>query len=237
MEKIISKLAEIGEELIFNRNFYLHYYPPSRYVIKGNEISNAINLRHNENPSIKVLRWFDDFWLYIEININQVNIELENWDKERRVDYLKFLDGKFIKIDNNYLSVFFTLSVFQGATEDNYKTQLFRAEWDNYLDATDKHPQPHWHIYPNKYSTQTHKDFEDFIELLKSDIDFNKIVNNEGPKIGEIIELNKFHFAMNGQWSNNNTDVHNISIESDLTNWFAGILNHIKKELEYLKVK
>lgn len=42
---------------------------------------------------------------------------------------------------------------------------------------------------------------------------------------------------MNGQWSYNNTDVHSISVVSDLTNWFAGILNHIKKELEYLKVK
>jgi hypothetical protein len=53
----------------------------------------------------------------------------------------------------------------------------------------------------------------------------------------EVADIEKFHFAMNGQWSLNNSDVHKISTETELTNWFAGILNHIKKELEYLKVK
>lgn len=42
-------------------------------------------------------------------------------------------------------------------------------------------------------------------------------------------QVEKFHFAMNGQWSINNSDVHIISTESELTNWFAGILNHIKR--------
>lgn len=238
MEKILSKLNEIGKDFVLNRDFHFHFYSPSRFVIKGNEMTNAVNFKHNETPNIKVLRWFDNFWLYIEININKLNIEIENWNKDKRDEYLNFLDDSFLKIENNYHSIFFTLSVFQGLSDDNIKTQLFRAEWDNYFDSSDKHPQPHWHIYPHKYSTQIHKDFEDFLDLSENDNDFKASLKKTPIiKEKEIVDIRDFHFAMNGQWSVNNTDVHKISIESDLTNWFAGILNHIKKELECLKVK
>ena len=42
---------------------------------------------------------------------------------------------------------------------------------------------------------------------------------------------------MNGEWSDNKTDTHSISVKSDLTNWFKGLLNHLTKELKYVKDK
>ena len=46
----------------------------------------------------------------------------------------------------------------------------------------------------------------------------------------KIVNTDRFHFAMNGQWSENKSDIHSISTESDLINWFRGLLNHLKKE-------
>ena len=128
-------------------------------------------------------------------------------------------------------NIFFSLSVLQGEADDVEKVQLFRAEWDNYEIPSNNHPQPHWHFY-------TRKDIEDlkktFTELLDSpDDNFEDFIRSDK----EIVDIERFHFAMNGHWFSNGSDVHEISSANELTNWFAGILNHIKKELEYLKVK
>ncbi len=235
MDKIISKLNHIGKGYVNNN---LNFYRKSHllYVITGSNVSLATNHRKNDKFPVKVLRWFDDFWLYIEISFSKIDIELDAWGKDKKDEYLKFIDNEFIKIENNFYSIFFTLSVFQGMVEDDNKTQLFRAEWDNYKDIfSDNHPQPHWHIFPHKYSNKVHADFEDFLGLTKNDEDFNKFKGNTTDL--EVVEINRFHFAMNGQWSNNNTDVHKIKTENDLINWFEGVLNHIKKELEYIKVR
>ena len=178
------------------------------WIIEGN--SSAVNYDKNNAREIKVLKWFDDFWVYIEI---------------------KFIPKQCTRRKKKQLpNIFFTLSVFQGKNNDNIKIQLFRAEWDNYEDLSDKHPQPHWHIYP------FHKYVEDFIESIKEDEeDFNSLLQNKN--FPEIINLKKIHFAMNGRWSENKADVHKINAESDLLNWFSGVLNHIKKQLEYVNEK
>ena len=179
------------------------------FLSSNNNPSEAINVRKNTKLPIKVINWFDDIWIYIEI--------------------------KFIPNTQNILfpNTFFSLSVFQGTVDDNEKTQLFRAEWDNYLKKDNIHSQPHWHIYPHKYETKTHQDFEDFIKYTEKDDDFLSYKNNDK----HLVEINKFHFAMNGQWSQNMSDIHSITEMNDLTNWFSGLLNHIKRELEYIKEK
>ena len=215
MDKIISELNKIGKSYI-NNDFVFDTKESFVYKNSGKNLSLAINLRKNESKQVKVINWFEDFWLYIEIRFIPVGSK-----KKKSVP-----------------NIFFSLSVFQGVPENNEKTQLFRAEWDNYEEISDNHPQPHWHIYPHKYSAQIHKDFEDFINLSKNDNDFEALLKQASDmKDIEIIDIKKFHFAMNGQWSDKELDVHTISSESDLTNWFAGILNHIKKELKYIKVE
>ena len=208
MENIISTLNKIGKDYI-NTDFIFHKKEIFLYVSSGNNISQAINVRKNDSQQVNVANWFDDFWLYIE---------------------LRYVP-KSTKSKKGVPNIFFSLSVFQGEADDIEKIQLFRAEWDNYETLSNNHPQPHWHFY-------TRKDIEDlkktFTELIDSpDDNFEDFIKSDK----KIVDIERFHFAMNGQWSVNNSDVHKISIENDLTNWFAGLLNHIKRELDYLKVK
>ena len=208
MESIISKLNIISRDYI-NSDFSFHRKRPFLYVNSGTNISSAINLRKNDSQLVNVSQWFDDFWLYIE---------------------LKFIP-KTVPAKKIVPNIFSSLSVFQGKADDTNKVQLFRADWDNYEIPSNKHPQPHWHFY-------TRKDIEDFkktfIELIDStDDNFEDYIKNNK----ELIDIERFHFAMNGQWSQNNSDVHGIKSENELTNWYAGILNHLKKEIEYLVLK
>lgn len=208
MENIISTLNKISKDYI-GADFIFHKKESFLYVSSGNNISQAINIRKNDSQQVNVSNWFDDLWLYIDLRY------VPKRTKSKEV------------IPN----IFFSLSVFQGEADDVEKIQLFRAEWDNYDTPSNNHPQPHWHFYTRKDIEDLKKTFKELIESPEDN--FEDFIKSDR----EIIDIEKFHFAMNGQWSINNSDVHKISTESELTNWFAGILNHIKKELEYLKVK
>ena len=204
MEKTINNLNKIGKNY-FGESF--SFIPKNiLFYSSSNNQSNAINIRKNDKIPVKVINWFDDIWVYIEI---------------------KFVPNpKKSFFPNTY----FSMSVFQGNIDDDEKTQLFRAEWDNYPDKN-FHSQPHWHIYPHKYKMKVHQDFEDFLELSEKDKDFFSFKESDK----DLIEINKFHFAMNGQWSEKKSDIHTINEMSDLTSWFSGLLNHLKIELKNLK--
>lgn len=206
MDKIITELKKIGKDY-FDNSFNFKQVSNS-FVAKSDFMSFAINNKKNDPQKVNVINWFDDLWFYIEIK------------------YVPKIDKKEI-IPN----IIFSSSVFQGEMSDKRKLQLFRAEWDNYDEPSDKHPQPHWHIYTQREEI-IEENFEEQIRGEKNP--FNEYLESNGNKI---VNTDRFHFAMNGQWSENKSDVHSISIESDLTNWFRGLLNHLKKELEYVKRK
>ena len=202
MKKTIIKLNNIGKDYI-DDTFKL-IQKSNLFIIDGKNISKALNQKKNDNKIVNVLNWFDDYWLYIEI---------------------KFIPKSKKR---SFPNTFFTLSVFKGMIDDEIKEQLFRAEWDNYENQSDKHPQPHWHIYTNNEKEELQKSVEEAIAQTDDNfIDFMEAKN-------DFTDLSKFHFAMNGQWSNKNTDIHKIVKETDLTNWFSGVLNHLKNELKYL---
>ena len=201
-KKIITKLNTIGKDYI-DATFNL-INKSDLFIINGDNISKAISQKKNDNKTVNVLNWFDDYWLYIEI--------------------------KFIPKSNkkSLPNTFFTLSIFKGNIDDEIKEQLFRAEWDNYENQSYKHPQPHWHIYTSNEKEELQQTVEEAI--AQTDDTFIDFIEDKN----EFTNLSSFHFAMNGQWSNKNTDVHKIENETDLINWFAGVLNHLKKELKYL---
>ena len=207
MEKTIKNLIKIGRNY-FGESFS---FTPKNNVFysSSNNQSNAINIRKNDRAPIKVVNWFDDIWVYI---------------------VMKFVPNPK---KGAFPNTFFSLSVFQGDIDDKEKTQLFRAEWDNYPDNKNSHSQPHWHIYPHKYKMKVHQDFEDFLELSEKDKDFLSFKKSDK----DLIEINQFHFAMNAQWSEKKSDIHTINEMSDLTSWFSGLLNHLKLELKELKVE
>jgi hypothetical protein len=114
----------------------------------------AVNRFDMPQESVKVLNWFDDFWLYLEI---------------------KFSTKQDIIIIRT------SLSVFQGEDNDNEKYQLFRAEWDDYNNADEIHAQPHWHITSAQTIEKILKDYfsydSDFSSILEQEKD--KIVDEQ----------------------------------------------------------
>ena len=121
-----------------------------------------------------------------------------------------------------------SISVFKSL--DEKFIQLFRAEWDDFEDNHSPHPQPHWHITSDKSVANT---FDEYAREFGED-GFMNILNSEKEQISS---LNKFHFAMKGKWEEDMT--HSMSIESSeqVSNWFAGLLNSIRTELEYIDKK
>lgn len=165
----------------------------------NNNISNAYNDYGNDGEQINVVKWFDDFWLFVEI---------------------QFLSPK---------GTIVSLSIFQGEDTDPQKKQLFRAEWDDYKDGSIAHPQPHWHFLTNKIIKNSVKEFS---ELLADEREtFEEFIEEEASKI---IDMSKFHFAMNGDWTGNRLHVHEIRDENILANWFGGLLGYLKSELEFM---
>jgi len=156
-KKIISKINNSCKNYFPKESMFLlrPIRENNRYIISGKYLEKAINNYNNDHEEVKVLWWFDDFWLYIEI--------------------------RFQKSETDIPNTFISLSVFQGNDSDNNKKQLLRAEWDNF-DDNDIHPQPHWHIYSDNSFEKTFVEMIDddsFADLLNEEkskgIDLKKI--------------------------------------------------------------
>ena len=172
------------------------------YRIEGN--SYGLN-RYDYEP-VKVLRWFDKFWLYIEV---------------------KFIIDKS-KIGNKLLQNIHTnisISVYEGEDNDERKIQLFRAEWDDMNNPTEKHSQPHWHITSNQAIEKTFEEYSNHFD----NGDFISLLEKEKSKL---VEVKNIHFAMNGNWQNDQTHVHSIDNSEKVAKWLKGLLSHIRIELE-----
>lgn len=175
------------------------------YVIEGN--GTALNRFDYPQERVKVLKWFDDVWLYIEIKA--------------------FGKTKNRKINIEKINI--SISVFQGDEYNEDKFQLFRAEWDDYNNTNEKHAQPHWHITTNqalensflKYSDTFEK--QDYIDLLESEKK-------------KVYEIKNMHFAMSGNWQEKPHFIHKIESEEQIVNWIQGLLGHVREELQYLSV-
>jgi len=137
------------------------------YRIEGSSFA----LNRSDFEPVKVLKWFGRFWLYIEIKFII--------EKSKQVN-------RQIEITHSNIS----LSVYEGEDNDNKKSQLFRAEWDDMNNDTEKHSQPHWHITSSQAIERTleeysnHFDNRDFMELLEKEK-------------SEIFDVKRIHFAMN----------------------------------------
>jgi hypothetical protein len=201
-ENIIKGINNSCKHYFTESNFVLSPIFPNgyRYIISGNYMTKALNIHKNDKEEVKVLKWFDNFWLYIDI--------------------------RFEKSETDMLNTFISLSVFHDQNHDENKTQLFRAEWDNF-DHDDLHPQPHWHIYSDHDSKD--KNFVESIEEDKKKENFENFLKQPS------IDIKRFHFAMNGDWANTDgIHTHKLTNEESIINWFKGLLGHIKHQLDYV---
>ena len=194
--------------VLFDDNFYLIHYLTSNNlsIYRNQDTSKALN-KFKENELVDVLKWFDDFWLFLEI---------------RFIKNLIFQNNKKIIQINTYIS----FSIFQGKENDNYKIQLFRAEWDDNNNPSEIHAQPHWHITSNQALEKTLEEF------ITEDSENNELLSYITGEKNKIKDINEIHFAMNGNWQNDNTHVHLIDNEDKIVKWILGLLKHIKTELE-----
>lgn len=193
-----------------------------RYTVDS---TNAFNDYGNEGENVKVVKWFSDFWLFVEISIIPIEeVVILNKKQKEFIEEIKNTPKTHLKI---------SVSVFQGEELDDSKNQLFRAEWDDYGDGSMNHPQPHWHFLSNKAIENT---VSSFSEIASDDIKdtFEEDLKEEKSKT---IDLSKFHFAMNGDWNNTSKHIHAVNNKDNLAKWFGGLLAYLKTELKYIDTK
>ena len=201
-------IASINSEFkyLFTLKGYTTQHNIQSFRVEGT--SNALNRFEHPFSLVKVFSWFSEFWLFLEIRF------IKNEIKKGR---------KTVPQLHTSISV----SVFQGKDSDEIKYQLFRAEWDDFNNSKEIHSQPHWHITSNQ---ALEKSFTDYAKDLDQD-GFISLLENEKEKV---LDVTKIHFAMNGNWQNGQTNIHGIDDEKKIVNWFQGLLQHIKTELEYV---
>ena len=205
--KELIKSINTGCKSLFDNPFKLEAYTGNHNttVFRIEGTSSALNRFEIPYEPVKVIHWFKDFWLFLEIKFT-FSIDI----KKRK------------KTDQIY--TYISLSIFQGEESDEMKYQLFRAEWDDFCNPNEKHSQPHWHLTSNQAIEKT---FEDYSSTFEDD-GFISLLQEVKTKV---IDVNKIHFAMNGNWQNNETHIHNIDDEVKILKWLRGVLNHIRTEL------
>lgn len=177
---------------------------PKLLVYRTEGTSYALNRFDIPIEKVKVLKWFNDFWIFLEIK------QIKHYNPSKQ-------------LLENHLNL--SLCVFQGTDIDEEKYQLFRAEWDDYQNDDEIHSQPHWHITSSQALERTFTSYaldfdkKDFVELLESER-------------AKVFDVKKIHFAMNGNWHNNQTNVNRIESEESIIKWWLGVINHLRTELE-----
>lgn len=197
-------IQEITEQSKIYFNNSILSFEKDRYHYKYFSTSNYPSEAICREETVKVAKWVEGFWIYIEIEF-------------RRNE------------NNNDYYIFFSLLVYRGESEDPIKIPLFRAEWDNYPD-NNEHPQPHWHFYEK--SGLEHS-ASSFLELIENEDNrgFAAILDEDN---SQNVDMTKMHFAMNAAWENNNGHIHKANDTNTFIQWFVGLIGHIKHQLEYI---
>ncbi|MCB9230407.1 MAG: hypothetical protein H6581_01985 [Bacteroidia bacterium] len=134
----------------------------------------------------------------------------------------------FIEIKSFPPNTHISISIFQGKATDEVKGQLLRAEWDDFNNPEEEHPQPHWHITTDFAIEETFREFSEDLD------DGQSFETFEAAKT-EIINVKNMHFAMVGNWQDSKGHVHPINDEEKILKWFQGVLLHLRTQLQYVK--
>lgn len=206
-EELIHSINKKCKNLFYN-NFYLipstGHYNISIYRIQGT--ANALNRFEIPFEPVKVLNWFDNFWVFLEVKFIYEELIVER----KRV---------------KQIHIYISLSIFEGEETDDIKNQLFRAEWDDYQNPNEKHSQPHWHITSHQALEKTFTEYSNSFD----NGDFLSLLEEEKEKL---FDVKNIHFAMNGNWQNDESHIHKLDDIDKITKWLQGVLKHIRVELE-----
>jgi hypothetical protein len=153
--KVLIDSIEKNLKLFLGNTFALKERRALHYTVNGQSL--ALNKFENPQELVKVYKWFNDFWLFLEVGFKKIEKE-------------------------TFLNTLITLSVFQGDDSDEEKYQLFRAEWDDYHKPEEKHAQPHWHITSSQAVENT---LVKCAEIFGQQ-DFVQILENEKQKVLDV---------------------------------------------------
>jgi len=201
LQDVINNLNRVVKSHFNNQTPSFKPVSVTSVLLVGQNNSLAVDHHKSTVEQVKVVNLFDEFWLSV---------------------YITFKPQKVLEL------LSFSLSVFKGTEADDYKQQIFRAEW-NYYENDSSHPQPHWHFYSNSEVEYLKKQFSEIVENDKGSF-LSELANESQSKMRNVT---KMHFAMNSQWQIRKG--HSCSLESATTfiNWFDGLLGHLKEELAY----
>lgn len=232
--KIGKALEEILNRLITSckkNNFNIHFKNFGlNFVLQGTD--DAYNEKKNDKTKVKVSNFCDELdnvWIYSQIIFEK--IEATEYKKKEQKKEFDFYQNNSFKIDKSLFKISISISIFEGFANKE-KTQLFRAEWDNHINEV--HPQPHWQFYPIIIGEdKLKKDINDltFPKEETTFLDEVRVKENES-----IYNFKKFHFSMNsGNWASELTHINYIKNDSDLINWYIGLLKHIRNQFAHCK--
>ena len=150
----INRSCQKSISSAFNLSLHSHNHNLFHFIIDGRSYALI------KDELVKVLNWFNNFWLFLEV-------------KFRKVD------------EENEPQINISLSIFQGEDLDKEKYQLFRAEWDDYNNLDEKHAQPHWHITSSQMMENI---FKEYIDSFNGS-EFIKEFDNKKQKIIDIKKI------------------------------------------------
>jgi hypothetical protein len=200
-QELISGLNRVARIHFNDETISLYAKDFLNYYFVSSNNSLALNRHNSDTDQIKASKFVDDIWVYIVI----------------RFKYFKKAEIQS-----------FSLSAFKGIREDNFKEQIFRAEWDNFQDEL-SHPQPHWHFYSNADIEYLKKQFSEITNETQKGF-LSELAEESNNKM---IYYPKLHFAMGSQWQHQKG--HKILFEDgdSFIDWFDGLLEHLKTEIVY----
>lgn len=71
--RIINDINKSCKIFFTESSFFLHPSKANRFKITGDNVSKAINNYNNSLEEVDVIKWFDDFWVYIIIRFENQN--------------------------------------------------------------------------------------------------------------------------------------------------------------------
>ena len=71
--KIIKDINSSCKEFFTASSFFLHPSSTNRFRITGDNTSKALNNYGDSSIEIDVIKWFDDFWIFLEIRFENQN--------------------------------------------------------------------------------------------------------------------------------------------------------------------
>lgn len=207
-----SLITELNRQckLIIGNCQLISYNNDYNCIIYHNDgTQKAINrLEHVTDKEVNVVHWFSDYYLYIEVKF------IFGYDPDKKKKKTRIITQCSISIS--------TFKIFSGEI-----IQLFRAEWDDYNNEQNIHPQPHWHITADASIANT---FQDYISTVENK-GLMPAIDSQKEKL---TSLRKFHFAMKEKWDENGSHFTALDSDQQISSWFCGLLKSIKTELLYV---